>query len=61
MIWTVIGYIVDSTRRTAFTKTFYGSHEGTTALQDAKRMFGDEIEIVAVVAGNHLSSTFVTE
>ncbi len=61
MIWTVIGYIVDKNRKTPFTKTIYASHEGKSALQDAKRLLGDEIEIVAVVAGNHLTSTFVTQ
>ena len=60
MIWTIVGYIVDSTRKIPFTKTFHGSHEGTTALQDAKRLLGDEVEVVAIVAGNHLTSTFIS-
>ncbi len=61
MIWTIIGYIVDSTRKTPFTKTFYGSHEGKTALEDAKRLLGDEAQVVAIIAGNHVSSTFVSQ
>ena len=60
MIWTIIGYVVDKTSKKPFTKTFYASHNGELALQDAKRLLGDEIEVVAVVAGNHETSVYIS-
>lgn len=62
MLWTVIAYIVDNkSHKTPFSKTFYGSHEGKLALEDAKRLFGDEVQVIAIVAGNHVTSTFISE
>jgi hypothetical protein len=64
MLWTVIGYRLEFNEQTLkefpFAKTFYGSHNGETALEDAREFFKEQkVMVVAVVAGNHTSSTYI--
>jgi len=64
MLWTVIGYrielIEDDLKEFPFTKTFYGSHDGEMAIQDATKLFREQkVMVVAVVAGDHKTSTYI--
>lgn len=64
MLWTVIGYRLELMNNTLkefpFTKTFYGSHNGENAIEDATRLFKDErVMVIAVVAGDHKTSTYI--
>lgn len=54
MVWTVIGYKDGKT----VVHTFHGSQSGSESINDAYKVFPG-IEVVAVVAGNHQTSTFV--
>ncbi len=56
MIWTVIGYKDNKT----VIHTFHGSQTAKESFNDAYKLFPG-IEVVAIVAGNHLSSTYVKE
>ena len=52
--------IGDSLKEFPFTKTFYGSHNGETAIEDATRLFKDQkVMVIAVVAGDHKTSTYI--
>jgi hypothetical protein len=64
MLWTVIGYSIDMRNdritETPFVKTFYGSHDGKMAIEDATRLFKDEhVMVISVVAGDHKTSTYI--
>ena len=66
MLWTAIGYSIDikddSLKETPFVKTFYGSHNGETAIKDATNLFlNQNIAIIAVVAGDHKTSTYIKQ
>jgi hypothetical protein len=56
MIWTVIGYKDGK----SVVHTFHGSQNGKDSISDAYKVFPG-IEVVAIVAGNHLSSTYLKE
>lgn len=61
MLWTAIGYSeFEGTYSVPFVSTFYGSHDGKRAIEDARRLFKDK-NILAVVAGNHKESSYVYE
>jgi cephalosporin hydroxylase len=64
MLWTAIGYSIDikddQMKETPFVKTFYGSHSGQMAIQDARKLFKSEhYKVIAVVAGDHRTSTYI--
>jgi hypothetical protein len=64
MLWTVIGYRLELDDKTLkefpFTKTFYGSHDGMKAIEDATKLFKEnKVMVVAVVAGDHKTSTYI--
>lgn len=64
MLWTVIGYRVDMRNdritEIPFVKTFYGSHDGKMAIEDATRFFKNErVMVISVVAGDHKTSTYI--
>lgn len=56
MVWTVIGYKESKT----VVHMFHGSKSGNEAISDAYKLFSG-IQVVAVVAGNHLNSTYTKE
>ena len=56
MVWTVIGYKETKT----VVHMFHGSKSGNEAISDAYKLFPG-IQVVAVVAGNHLNSTYTKE
>ena len=59
MLWTAIGYSeFEGTYTVPFISTFYGSHEGQRAIDDAHRLFKNT-RIIAVVAGDHKTSSYV--
>ena len=64
MLWTAIGYSIDAKDKnfieSPFVTTFYGSHNGQMAIEDATRLFiNQNIAIIAVVAGDHKTSTYI--
>ena len=56
MVWTVIGFKDGK----GVVHTFHGSQGTKESFNDAHKLFPG-IEIVAIVAGNHLSSTYIKE
>ncbi len=56
MIWTVIGYKDNKT----VVHSFHGTQSGKEAINDAYKLFPG-IQVIAVVAGNHVTSTFIKE
>lgn len=56
MVWTVIGYKDNKTA----VHMFHGSKSGKEAISDAYKLFPG-IQVIAVVAGNHVSSTYIKE
>lgn len=64
MLWTAIGYSIDikddQMKETPFVKTFYGSHNGQMAIEDARNLFKNQhTMVIAVVAGDHKTSTYI--
>jgi hypothetical protein len=56
MIWTVIGFKDNKT----VVHMFNGSQSAKESFNDAYKLFPG-IEVIAIVAGNHLSSTHIKE
>lgn len=56
MIWTVIG----TEKGKTVVHTFHGSQSGSQGINDAYKLFPG-IEVIAIIAGNHLSSTYIKE
>lgn len=54
MVWTLIAYKDGK----PVVHTFHGSQSGSESINDAYKLFPG-IEVVAIVAGNHLSSTYL--
>lgn len=47
-----------------YLNTFYGSHNAKMALEDAIRLLKlskANVKVIAVVAGNHVTSTYIYE
>lgn len=65
MLWTVIGYqSMEGIESVPYLNTFYGSHNAKIALEDAIKLLklaGSDVRVVAVVAGNHVTSTYIYE
>ena len=61
MLWTVIGYqSMEGIEYVPYLNTFYGSHNAKMALEDAIRLLKN-VRVIAVVAGNHVTSTYIYE
>jgi|LakMenEpi03Aug12_release.lakeMendotaPanAssembly.Ray.scaffolds.fasta_scaffold590959_2 hypothetical protein len=56
MIWTVIGRKDTKT----VVHSFHGTQSGKDAINDAYKLFPG-IQVVAVIAGNHVTSTYIKE
>jgi hypothetical protein len=60
MIGYRLEFVGEGLKQFPFTKTFYGSHNGEMAIEDATRLFREQkVMVIAVIAGDHSSSTYI--